>query len=429
MDIYDAMNMSYDEYIDRMAEEYKKSSSYKEIVGNSGKTAEELAGEITSFNRKFLDLISKYELSLKNKVLFILELVKLKENRADIMPLLSCFICSPEYMFHIKGRKISSRSYSTLAKYLALKNDMQLFEKYYKNVESNGVKYNNLLEKIKIEKNNCKLDMTPNTKKLLCGLYNKYISSKKQPLIENIEHIHKFAMASEAGQELYPLLVFQCLVKYKAKIPEKPFLINPKNVLNYKNYTAVEEDNGKNFKTYGDYISLFLDLIDNFSSICNVEVCMYGFEKCSNLVKWLFKNTLYKDSFHHSICSLVQSTYGSVFYEESMLWKESEGTMDFKGYADFHQIDNCNGNFLLSKIQNKISVDNVLIIKYLNEYAKGREYGLSFVKKLARNIFNIGSYRTKKNGMGGYLYLMVEGEIQSKADNLIKDNIVNLLSD
>lgn len=435
MDMNDAMNMSEDEFMDYMIEDYKKRPSYEEMIKNSGKTAEELVKEINDYNAKLLNLADKYELTLKNKVSFILKLTNLEKNKEGIISLLSCFICRPDYIFNIGNRKVSVKNHKKIIEYLQLKKDICTFKMYYSNISVNKEKYERLIEEVKVKVNTSKLDMTSSTKELLCKLYNKYILkkdplveniSKKESLIENIEHIHQFAMGSEARQNLYPLIVFRAFTKYKSSIINKNFLINEKNIMNYKDYYALQKDNGKNFKNYGNYIDLFLELVNKFSNICDVEVCMYGFERISNLVNWVFENTLSRDIFHHTIYSLVQSTYGSVFYEKSIFWDTSDLTFD--EYAKFNEIDSNNNDYLLSMIQNKLSKDNREAKEYLNEYVKGTKHIQSYVTNLANNIFNMDKYRAKSGNLETCIYLMIEGEVQDRADKLIKKQIVKFLN-
>lgn len=425
MDMNDVMNMSEEEFMDYMIEDYKEKPSYEEMVKNTGKTEEELVKEINAYNAKLLNLANKYELSLKNKAAFILKLTNLEENKESIMPLLSCFICKPDYIFNIENRKVSVKNHKKIIEYMQLKKDICTFERYYSNISVNKEKYEGLIKEVKIKVNTSKLDMTSSTKELLCKLYNKYIS-KKQPLIENIEHIHQFAMGSEARQNLYPLIVFRAFTKYKSSITNKNFLINEKNIMNYKEYSAVQKYNGKNFKEYENYIYLFLELVNKFSNICDVEVCMYGFERICNLVNWVFENTLRRDIFHHTSYSLVQSTYGSIFYEKSIFWDTNDVTFD--EYAKFNEVDSNNNDHFLSKIQGNLSKDNKEVKDYLNEYIKGPKYIQAYVTGLAGKLFDMDKYRDKPNNSETCIYLMIEGELQEGTDKLIKEEIIKFLN-
>lgn len=317
-----------------------------------------------------------------------------------------------------------------MAEYLLLKEETDTFEKNINQIYLNTEKYNAILKEVK-DSTSASEAVPPENKKLLIKLYNEYIRvkgrHKEKELIkyenkcidENIEQIDNFAMGTVEKQKLYPLIVFHLFTRYKSKIIKKMELLNCNTLMNYRRY-SIDKDNGKNFNTYGDYISLFLQLTSNFSNMCNESLCMYGFEKTSNLVEWLFKNSIYGNIFHYSIYSLIESTYGSIFYEESMFWSESN--LKGKSYIDFgmENDDNKGGKkaYLLELIENKLSDDDVL--DYLGEYAKSRRQATKFIKKFAYKFFEINNCELENTKDEGYVFLTFEREFQEKADNVVK---------
>ncbi|MCT8977441.1 hypothetical protein N4T77_12590 [Clostridium sp. CX1] len=438
-DLYDIMDMNEDEFTDYMIEEYNKKPSDSEIIVKSGKTIENLINEINAYHDKLVFLAYKYELSLKNKAAFILKLCQHKENIYELMPLLSCFICRTDYLFELKSKKTSIRNEGGLAEYLLLKEDIDAFEKNVKQVYLNIEKYRQLSKKIKVGSSNINQDISSKNKKLLVKLYKQYvqrkgknkdkkqIDSENKFIEENIEQIHNFAMETAERQRLYPLIVFQLFIHYKTKITKEMELLNRSNLLKYKKYDAVEKDNGKNFNTYSNYIALFLELVDNFSDVCDISLCMHGFEKTSNLVEWLVNNSLYKNIFHYTIYSLVGSTYSSIFYEESIFWTDSNLSID--DYNDFEVRDEDNqsnkGQYLSTLIESKLEEKDVL--EYLNEYAKGRRQAAKFIKNFAYNFLKSNNCKLANREEEGYIFLIFEGEFQAKADDVIKQRVVELL--
>ncbi|MBC2579361.1 hypothetical protein [Clostridium sp. DJ247] len=436
--LYDIMDMSEDEFADYMIEEYNKKPSDSEIIMNSGKTIENLITEINAYQDKLVFLAYKYELSLNNKAAFILKLCDQKENIQELMPLLSCFICKPDYLFELKNKKVSIKNEGRLAEYLLLKEDIDTFEKRIYEIHSSTEKYNNILKRVKEDSSNISEAVSSEDKKLLIKLYKQYIQVKKKHkekslieyenkcIDENIEQIHNFAMETVEKQKLYSLIVFQLLTRYRSKISKKMELVNCSNIMNYKKY-VIDKNNGKNFNTYGNYISLFLELVDNFSDICDISLCMYGFEKTSNLVEWLFRNTLYRDIFHYSIYSLIESTYGSIFYEESIFW--SDNNLKVKSYFDFEAQDDDNksnkGEYLSELIESKLSDNEV--VDYLNEYAKSQRHAAKYIKKFVYEFLEINNCTLTSMGDEGYIFLTFERELQEKADYIIKQKIMEVL--
>lgn len=437
--LYDVMDMSEDEFTDYIIEEYNQEPSDSEIIRSSGKSIESLITEIKGYQDKLVFLAYKYGLSLNNKVAFILKLCDQKDNIQELMPLLSCFICRPDYLFELKNKKISIKNEGRLAEYLLLKEDIDTFEKCVDEICSNTEKYKIILKKIREGSINKKECIFSENKKLLVKLYKQYIRGKSKHkekdkienenryINENIEQIHNIAMETVERQKLYPLIVFQLFTRYRLKMTQKMELINEDNLVKYKKYIAIGKDNGKNFNTYTNYIALFLELMDNFSDICDIPLCMYGFEKTSNLVEWLFNSSLYNNIFYHTIYSLVESTYGSIFYEESIFWTDTN--LKISNYSDFEVKDednkNSKGQYLAELIESKLGDKNTL--DYLNEYGKGRRQAAKFIKKFAYNFLEANNCKISSREDEGYVFLILEREIQAKADNFIKQKIKKLL--
>lgn len=438
-DLYDVMDMSGDEFTDYMIKEYNQKPSDSEIIKSSGKNIESLITEINAYHDKLVFLAYKYELSLKNKVAFILKICNQKDNIHELMPLLSCFICKPDYLFELKNKKISIKNEGRLAEYLLLKDDTDTFEKYFNEICLNTEKYKVTLKEIKKCGSNKKEHISIENKKLLIRLYKQYVQGKSKYIgkkemekenkfiDENIEQIHNFAMETDERQKLYPLIMFQLVIRYKLKITKEMELQNRGSLVKNKKYTAIEKDNGKNFNNYANYIALFLELVDNFSEICDISLCMYGFEKTSNLVEWLIKNSLYNKIFHHTIYSLVESTYGSIFYEESVFWTDSN--LKISNYNDFQVRDEDNkngkGQYLSELIESKLEEKDV--VDYLNEYAKGKRQAAKFIKKFAYNFLESNNCKLESREDEGYVFLTFERKFQEKADDVVKQRIIELL--
>lgn len=431
--------MSDDEFDKYMFEECSQEPSDSEVIKNSGKTIENLIKEINSYHNELVFLAYKYELSLKNKIAFILKLCEKKEHIKELMPLLSCFIFKPDYIFNLKNKKVSIKKQGRLAEYLLLKEDIDIFEKRIDEIYANTRKYKNILRKIKKSGSRKNEDISLENKKVLIKLYKRYLQQKSKHkktkdeyesrcIEENIEQIHNFAMSSAERQQIYPVIVFLILTRRKSSLTKEMGPIDGKNIMNYKKY-MIDKDNGKNFNTYEKYISLFLELVENYESICDESLCMYVFEKTSNLAKWLYKNIDNNKIFYHTIDSLIESEYSSTFYEESIFWTDSN--LNINDYTDFeirdNDIKNDESQYLSELIKGKLTDEDVL--DYLNEYAKGKIHGAKFIKKFAYNFLKSNDSKLENEEDEGYAFLIFEGEFQERADDIIKQKIIELLKD
>ena len=430
MNLSEKLNLSMDEFLDCLVEEDKDKPSDSEMILSYGKGIEEINSEMGDFQDKLMFLIHKNNIQINNKAEFILDICD-RENKDELLPLMACFICDNEYIDRLKNRKKSAINNGSLAKYILLKQDIDDFINKLNFIKSCEKNYKIFTKEIITNEIPIVEEITDENRKKLLRLFNQYVKKRDMdsPSNENLEYIHRFCTSNDSRKKICPFLMFQIFTRLTSKICNKDLSITPKSLLNYKKYN-IDKNNGKNFNRYGGYISLFFELCNMYKGICNINLNLYMFDKCSNLVNWYFENNNETEPFAYSIDSLVASKYGihnSIFFEESSFWRE-----DFHRRGIFNEENKktiSEDEYLTQYINEHLEDADKDEINYLKEVAKGTRYGVIYVKKIAKKLLEIEDETLiEDKDFINHFYFVLEGFFQGIGDEEIRRLVVNFLN-
>lgn len=405
------LSMDIDKFEEYLFED--NNNLIKHRIENTEKTIDELYEEMIIFDKTLLYSMDKYNLHYHNLFSYITNLCVL--NKKDLLPLILIFLIDYEYLYslnkHVKNKEIIER-------FLYIQEEIKEFEKIIKESRNNDLKYNKILKSIN-KQGNLNNDISKEKLDFIKKVFNKYISLKT-PLDTNIEYIHSLLIESIERQALYPLILLRILIKFKAKICKEDIFVNLNSILKYKEYSIIL-DNGKNFKTYENYINLFLEILEEFSDICDKNLCMYGFYKSSNLVEWIFRSTLNKEVFSDTLLAKVEEKYISVFQDESIY----SNYIDTTEYIDF-KIDGIKNNEFFSTIVEKELLDYE-VMEFMDNYKNDNNNNKILIEKIRIRIFKKFNLEIDNKEDEFAILRCFEIALINRADNYIKDNIIRFI--
>lgn len=246
---------------------------------------------------------------------------------------------------------------------------------------------------------------------------NYFVISNKYDdkiLDENIEYVHKFCTTTEERKKVYPALMFRILVKYASKLGgSKGVMISTGKLLNYKEY-IIYEDNGKNYKTNGNYIKLFFELCNNFGSEDNIPINFYMFERYCNLGKWYWLIDNKNKEFSYTYESLVdtsRSIYDLIFdYESDYGDDYSDRGIKTEYEEESEDINTKKKNTKKSCVVPEDDFIDDIINEHIREcieydddymrcYFKGRRSANKYVEKVSEKILKYVEEEEIKNDM------------------------------
>lgn len=430
MNLPEKSDLSIEEFLDYLIEEDKNKPSDSEIILNYGKGIDEINSEMGDFQDKLMFLIHKNNIQINNKVEFILDICS-RENKDELIPLIACFICDNEYINTLKSKNKSSINKGSLAKYILLKQDIDDFINKLNFIKSCEKDYKSFTKEIIKDEIQLGEEITDESRKILLQLFNQYVkkTGMDSPSNENLEYIHKFCTANEKRKSIYPFLIFKIFTSYKSKISNNDLSITPKRLLKYVQYN-IDNDNGKNFNTHENYINLFFELCDMSMEMCNINLNIYIFEKCSNIANWYIKNSDETEPFSYSIDSLVKSKYGiynSMFFEESSFWRD-----DFDERGIFNKENKktiSEEEYLNEYINEHLENINTYGQTYLKEMARGKRYGNLYVKKITKKILKFEDETLiQDKEFINHFYYVLEGVFKEIGDEKVNEIIIDYLN-
>ncbi|MGG7175284.1 hypothetical protein ACQPV1_18450 [Clostridium neonatale] len=407
----DLLNMNDYEYLDYLTELDKGVLNDDEIILKSGLGVDEIIEEKRKFNDKLAEIINVNNINIKNKPKFFDSIVKCK---GEIKLLIEVFVCDMNYIFSFKRIVRGEKKKENIARYLRLKSRLNRFEQILQFIKNTEENYDEFLKMILKDEEILKgEEITKEQKRTLKNLFFLYVSNKYDDKIldENIEYVHKFCTTTEERKKVYPALMFRILVKYASKLGSKGVMISTGKLLNYKEY-IIYEDNGKNYKTNGNYIKLFFELCNNFCNEDNIPINFYMFERYCNLGKWYWLIDNKNKEFEYTYESLVdtnRSIYDLIFdYESDYSDDYSDRGIKTEYEEESEDISTKKKNTKKSCVVSEDDfIDDIInehireCIEYDDEYMrcyfKGRRSANKYVEKVAEKILKYVEEEEIKN--------------------------------
>lgn len=401
----DFLEMSNDEYIDYLIGLDEGTPSNDDIILESGLGIDEILKEKREFHDRLAEIIEVNNINIRTKPKFF---EGTTQCRGDVKLLIEVFVCDMEYIFSFKSIVRNEKTKENMARYLRLKNKLNKFEQTLKFIKSTERNYNELLKNIlKDEEILGGEEIGNEDKKFLKDLFFLYVSEKYDDKIldENFEYLHKFCTTTEERKNVYPALMFRIFVKYARKLGSKNVMISTGKLLNYQEY-LIYEDNGKNYKTNGNYIKLFFELCNNFCNEDNVKINFYMFERYCNLGKWYWLLDNANKEFVYTYESLIdtnRSIYDFIFdyesdyysdYSERGIQTQHEEENEDNGIKDKESSKKTKGKN--SKEMSYISSEDEFIDEIINDHIREFiEYDDDYMKSYLKGRTNSNKYIEK----------------------------------
>ncbi len=178
--------------------------------------------------------------------------------------------------------------------------------------------------------------------------------------LDNIGGLVQQVNSAEMLKSLKPYIYSAVLSrKHKMMLERKNYSVNIKSVFKYNEYT-INNDNGKNFDTYANYLELYDHLRRFFENDKDVdlEFSDYCFANLSNLSDWYYKN-----------CEVNENIPKTLKYEISEYLKNDITLVDYSKY----------------KISDFMLKNKAVSIVYSNTLSEDKNLYLDFISAMYNN--------------------------------------------
>ncbi len=287
--------MVYDEgyefykFIETLADDYVPLSR---ILKNEGMSYEQAAAELCKFRSDVFSLMEKYHINTGNVLaagLDICELIENGEVSDEMIYLFSAFVTDLGVLFDLHP-EVRNEHQDLMCWFEQRKNTAELFEEINRYFLFSG-KIKNISELVYT--NLCKENIQ-NEQALLFGISRKekFLSNGDcyDIFMENTGELVRLVNAYEELSEIKPYVYFAVLTrKHKMMLERAGYTPNISAVFKKQEYKT-DSDNGKNFRTYDEYIDLYCRIREYFLAdpSVNTEFSDFCFSEFSNLSEWYY---------------------------------------------------------------------------------------------------------------------------------------------
>lgn len=272
--------ISFDEWIDAMEE--------LEEVPDVEPTADEIQSASAARNDFFVRL-SRAGLSIGNRFRLCEELYIRAANKknSDLMRLYCEIVCDSGFLLDMDREDRTAEQDACC--WLRQSKEVEGLYALLAARKQMSVRFQEVVKQAKKVKNSkviCCANSIEEAGRILRA-YAEILPLKagEDALRDNISALLQTVSASKELTSLKPLFLYRVLTRHMRRLrkDDAPH-INLHTLWHYQHY-RLEEDNGKNYKTYVRYLSLFEALYDMYAGTPDVDaaLCLYGFDHLSNL--------------------------------------------------------------------------------------------------------------------------------------------------
>ena len=415
-----------------------------EIIKEKNINVKKYRKELTEFLTEFSSLCQKYELNITNRANFCQKLNKLvKElysskrsnenflkNDYELVFLFCVFAYDHTYLMNNR-KKITK---SNIISFVELKDEVDTLIDLIKSRRVQKEKFALILKKLPKNINYKKTDKKVNEKekKKILNIFMNYLGSNnlKDIVKDNIEHILKILHSNNNLEKLSPFFVFEVLKNHKNRISDRSFDFNINNLFKYNEY-EIENDNGKNFKSYFNMCVMYSHLVDYYREFdyVDLDLCNYCFYSVSNLCNWFHSYFLEGDGAANNIINNEYFFYPmeNIIYDCNIMYFEN-GLLDCLVYMDYENKDKGNINLTIPGEDNlsvyiyKNLSDNDCI-SFIENYAKKNIYE---TKELVKTVFDkIKLPPNIKDNNSEFIYAVIDRVLFYKTEDMLDETMTN----
>ncbi|MDE7243845.1 MAG: hypothetical protein K2O18_07705, partial [Oscillospiraceae bacterium] len=275
----------WQDLVDDLSEEEPPSAA--EILQEHHLTMPELVIQAEAGREVFLAALRQYDLPIENRFELCRKLCELAEAQpSDMLLRLYCDIVSDNGFLLDLERAVEEESY--LCWLSVQERSSELYE-YLSGQKRTAERFRETLEQVqttrRVPVSRAKEDTRRQNAVFQAYMRIFELSEGSQRFLDNILWLLQTADSSPALTAIKPLFLYRVLTRHGSRLRTNDGLrINYRSLWKYQRY-IIDQDNGKNYKRYMQYISLFDELCGIFQSDSRVDIplCLYGFDHLSNL--------------------------------------------------------------------------------------------------------------------------------------------------
>lgn len=285
------MDNEVNEYLEKSVDEYVP---FKSVLKTHGLTFQESLRKSKEYYWSFRSLLRRCNIDTTSKESIYLDICKWAETSPtnDLLKLYCMVLTDNGFLMDNKNPMRTNQQ-----NILAWLEQSKKFKKVYQYIKSQSV-FESRLQKVVTALNSLDsvgkdVSFEPVEITQLISQYDIYYKHKNSNiLLNNVENLIGILSSNDILREISAYVCFVILTRKQSYIStHNGYTPNLKTIFKYEKY-QIDIDNGKNFRSYLEYLKLYVELCEYYSKYHSIDnrLSDYCFLKYSNLSDWYYSN-------------------------------------------------------------------------------------------------------------------------------------------